>query len=113
MNNVDNIAEIHNQATWAAAQAACKFFNERLGGRDQYSCGFAWVEVPEVRGNTRLGKTLAKVGFSKTYGRKGMTLWNPSGHPCQNVDTKFHGAVAYAKVLEQHGIRAIAMDRLD
>jgi len=30
-----------------AREAAEKFFQERLGGVDQYACGFAWVKVFE------------------------------------------------------------------
>lgn len=107
------IEEIHSEALFAAQQAADKFFNERLGGKDQYACGFAWVEVPSAKGNTRAGKKLAQLGFRKNYGRKGMMLWNPSGHGAQNVDTKFHGAYAYANVLTKYGIEALACDRLD
>ena len=110
---LEDIEAIHLDAVDAAREAAAKFFNEQLGGQDQFACGFAWVEVPSAKGNTRLGKSLAQLGFRKSYGSKGMQLWNPSGHPAQNVDTKFHGAVAYARVLSAHGIEAGAMDRLD
>lgn len=109
----DQIEEIHAKASRAAEAAADDFFWYRLGGKDQYACGFAWVEVPDVKGNTRLGKRLAKLGFRKQYGRKGLSLWNPSRHSAQNVDTKFHGAVAYANVLKNYGIEAIACDRMD
>ena len=110
---LEDIEAIHLTAVDAAREAADRFFNERCGGVDQFACGFAWVEVPEVKGNTKLGKSLMKLGFRKNYGSRGLMLWNPSGHGAQNIDTKFHGAVAYAQVLEAHGIPAIAMDRLD
>lgn len=106
------IPQIHQQATAAAQTAANKFFQERLGGQDQYACGFAWVNVYKVRSNSKLGKALQAVGFKKSYDG-GLQLWNPSGHNCQNVDTKEHGAVAYATVLKQHGIEAYAGSRLD
>lgn len=113
MNLVDQIENIHAEALETARIAADDFFERVLGGEDKMACGFAWVEVPSAKGNTKLGKKLAQMGFRKCYGRKGMMIWNPSGHGAQNVDTKFHGAVAYASVLQKYDIEAIAMDRLD
>ena len=95
-----------------ANRAANKFFQERLGGRDQMACGFAWVTVYE-RGNTKLGRALKAAGFSPAYGG-GLQLWNPSGMMVQNVDTLEVGAEAAAKFLEQMlGVKAYAGSRLD
>jgi len=106
------IPQIHTEAETAAQVAARKFFTEKLGGVDQYACGFAWVTVHNVRSNSKVGKALQAVGFRKAYGG-GLQLWNPSKFPCQNVDTLEHGAVAYATVLKQYGIEAYAGSRLD
>ena len=106
------IPQICNQAQQAAREAASKFFNERLGGKDQFACGFAWVDVYGVRSNSKLGKALIAQGFRKSYS-KTLQLWNPSNFGCQNVDTLEEGARAYAEVLTQHGIRAYAGSRLD
>ncbi len=106
------IPQIHEQASRAAQEAANKFFQEKLGGRDQFACGFAWVSIYKVRSNSKLGKALQAVGFKKAYDG-GLQLWNPSKFPCQNVDTLEHGAMAYATVLKQHGIEAYAGSRLD
>jgi hypothetical protein len=108
---IDNIQSIHNEATQAAQTAARKFFDEKLGGRDQYACGFAWVTVLE-KASTRLGRRLKEVGFRKSYGG-GLQLWDPSRFPCQNVDTLEAGAQAYADVLKKYGIEAYAGSRLD
>ena len=108
---IDNIESIHNEATLAAQTAARKFFHEKLGGRDQYACGFAWVTVIE-KGSTRLGRRLKEIGFRKAYGG-GLQLWDPSRFPCQNVDTLEAGAQAYADVLKKYGIEAYAGSRLD
>lgn len=108
---IDNIESIHNEATQAAEQAARKFFDEKLGGRDQYACGFAWVTVFE-KASTKLGRRLKDVGFRKSYSG-GLQLWNPSHFPCQNVDTLEAGAEAYAQVLKRYGIEAYAGSRLD
>jgi hypothetical protein len=45
-----------------ANKEANRFFQEKLGGRDQYSCGFAWVDVHGVRSNSKQGKDLRRVG---------------------------------------------------
>ena len=95
-----------------AYKAAMQFFYDKLGGRDQYACGFAWVTVYE-RGNTKLGRALKEAGFRPAYGG-GMQLWNPSGLGVQNVDTLEAGAEAAAKFLEQMlGVKAYAGSRLD
>ncbi len=109
--STEAIEEIHFEATRAAEAAATKFFQEKLGGRDQYACGFAWVTVPE-KASTRLGRALKEVGFRKAYGG-GLQLWNPSHFGCQNVDTLEEGARAYADVLKRYGIQAYAGSRLD
>ena len=96
-----------------AYQAAAKFFQERLGGRDQYACGFAWVTVYKVRGNTKLGMALKEAGFRPAYGG-GLQLWNPSGMGVQNVDTLEAGAEAAAEYLRTAlGVEAYAGSRLD
>lgn len=108
---IDDIKSVHTEATAAAQAAARKFFDEKLGGRDQYACGFAWVTVNE-KASTRLGRALKSVGFRRAH-RGGLQLWNPSHFPCQNVDTLEHGAVAYSAVLKKYGIDAYAESRLD
>ena len=95
-----------------ASRAANKFFQERLGGRDQYACGFAWVTVYE-KGSTKLGRALKEAGFRPAYGG-GLQLWNPSGMYVQNVDTLEAGAEAAAEFLTQAlGVKAYAGSRLD
>lgn len=95
-----------------AADAANQFFQDKLGGRDQYACGFAWVTVYE-KGSTRLGRALLENGFRKAYDG-GLQLWNPSGMMVQNIDTLEAGAEAAARSLEaQLGVKAYAGSRLD
>jgi hypothetical protein len=96
----------------AAQKAAIKFFNEKLGGRDQFACGFAWVEIFGVKGNTKLGKMLKAAGVSQNY-NKTFEIWNPSGVNCQNIDTKEEGARAAAEVFTRYGFKAYAGSRLD
>ena len=40
------------EAKSAAREAAERFFQEKLNGRDQFACGFAWVDIFGVKGNT-------------------------------------------------------------
>jgi hypothetical protein len=95
-----------------ANKEANRFFQEKLGGRDQYSCGFAWVDIFGVRSNSKIGKALTFGGFRKSY-TKSLQLWNPAGLGVQNVDTLEAGAEAAAKVFEKYGFKAYAGSRLD
>ena len=101
-----------------AFRAADQFFQTRLGGVDQYACGFAWVTVyPKHKGNTKLGKAerkaLEALGFRKDWTGKAYQIWNPAGYACQNVDTLEAGAEAAARLLQSYGYTAYAGSRLD
>lgn len=108
----DKVNAIVAEAKQAARVAAEKFFQERLGGRDQYACGFAWVNIYKVKGNTKLGKMLKAAGVRQDY-TKAFQIWNPAEMGVQNVDTLEAGAEAAAKVFEQYGFTAYAGSRLD
>ena len=109
---VEEVTAIVAEAKQAARQAAEQFFQEKLGGEDQYACGFAWVNIYGVKGNTKLGKTLKAAGIKQDYS-KAFSIWNPSEHNCQNIDTKEAGAYAAQKVFEKYGFQAYAGSRLD
>lgn len=106
------IPQIVAEAEQAAQAAASKFYYEKLGGQDRYACGFAWVEIYGIKGNTKLGKALAAQGIRKSY-TGGLQMWNPSKFACQNVDTKEAGAEAAAAVFKKYGFTAYAGSRLD
>jgi hypothetical protein len=106
---VNNIVE---EAKLAARVAAETFFREKLHGQDQYSCGFAWVDIFGVRSNSKIGKALTFSGFRKSY-TKSLQLWNPSAMGVQNIDTLEAGAQAAAEVFERYGFKAYAGSRLD
>ena len=108
----EQVNAIVAEAKQAAFQAADKFFKERLGGKDQYACGFAWTNIYKVKGNTKLGKMLKAAGVRQDY-TKAFQLWNPAGYGCQNVDTLEAGAEAAAKVFQKYGFEAYAGSRLD
>jgi hypothetical protein len=106
------VENILTEAKQAARDAAEKFFQEKLGGEDKYSCGFAWTDIYGVKGNTRLGKALKAAGIRKSY-TGSYQIWNPAGLGVQNIDTLEAGAEAAAKVFEKYGFRAYAGSRLD
>ena len=108
----DQVNNIVAEAKNAATVAAQKFFAEKLGGRDQMACGFAWVDIFGVKGNTKLGKMLKAAGVRQSY-TKSFQLWNPAGMNCQNVDTLEEGARAAANVFKKYGFEAYAGSRLD
>ncbi len=108
----EQVNQIVAEAKTEAHKAAMKFFQERLGGKDQYACGFAWVDIFKVKGNTKLGKMLKAAGMDKSY-RGTFQIWNPSGLFVQNVDTLEAGADAAARVFEKYGFTAYAGSRLD
>lgn len=107
------IKDITAEACAAAREAADLFFQTTMGGQDKFACGFAWVDIVGIKGNTKLGRTMKAAGLRKDWSGKAFQIWNPSGHPCQNIDTKEHGAVAAAKVFERYGFKAYAGSRLD
>jgi hypothetical protein len=51
------------QAKQAAIAASNEYFQTKLGGRDQFACGFAWVEVYVERTNSKQAQELIKAGF--------------------------------------------------
>ena len=113
-----DIAAVKTEMTTAAKTACDKFFKERLGGVDQYACGFAWVTVtPNHKGNTKLGKeerrVFAQLGLRQDWTGKAYEIWNPGEFHGQNIDTKEYGAAAAAEVLRKYGFNARAGSRLD
>ena len=110
---VEEIKDIVLEAKIAAKIAANTYFTEKLGGQDQYACGFAWVDIYGIKGNTKLGKAMKAAGIERSDWKKCYSIWNPSEHGCQNIDTKEAGAYAAQKVFEKYGFRAFAGSRLD
>lgn len=106
------VKDIVAEACAAATDAAHLYFQTKLNGQDQYACGFAWVNIHGVKGNTKLGRTLKAAGIRQDYS-KTFQIWNPSGHPAQNVDVKEEGARAAAAVFKKYGFEAYAGSRLD
>ena len=109
---VEQVQNIVAEAKTAARVAASDYFQKRLNGVDQYACGFAWVEILGVKGNSRLGRTLKAAGIEQNHNRT-FSIWNPSGLTVQNIDTKEAGADAAAQVFQKYGFDSFAGSRLD
>jgi hypothetical protein len=75
-------------------------------------CGFAWVNIYGIKGNTKLGKKMKQAGFEKDYSGA-YSIWNPSGLGTQCMYTKEQGAYACAKVFTAAGFTAYAGSRAD
>ena len=108
----EQVNEIVREAQEAARKAALDFFQTRLGGRDQYACGFAWVNIYRVKGNTKLGKMLKAAGVRQDY-TKAFQIWNPAKLGVQSVGILEAGAQAAADVFRKYGFEAYAGSRLD
>jgi hypothetical protein len=108
----EQVNTIVREAKDAAYAAADQFFRTQLKGEDRLMCGFAWVNIWGVKGNTKLGKMLKAAGVKQDY-TKAFQIWNPSGLSVQNVDTKEVGADAAAAVFKRYGFNATSGSRLD
>jgi hypothetical protein len=98
------------QASRQAANTASTQFIQQHG--ELGYCGFAWVNIHGIRGNTRLGKRMKAAGFGKDY-TGAYSIWNPSGLGTQCMSTKEAGAIAAAGVFTAAGFTAHAGSRAD
>ena len=79
---------------------------------EQAYCGFAWVNIWDIKGNTKLGKRMKAAGFDKDY-TGAYSIWNPSGLGTQCMSTKEAGASAAAQVFKAAGFKCSAGSRAD
>jgi len=86
---------------------------DRMGRKDQFACGFAWVEVYVDRVNSKQARELLAAGFKKDYKPRCLSFWNPGDLPVQNIDIKEAGADAMAVYLKSLGLTAYSGSRLD
>ena len=101
------------QAGVQLAKLASIAMYDKMGRKDQFACGFAWVDVYVDRTNSKQAKELLAAGFRKDYKPKCLSFWNPGDLPVQNVDIKEAGADAMATYLRTLGLNAYAGSRLD
>jgi len=110
--SVEDLKTIVAEAKDAARKAAQTFINDELDGEDRFACGFAWVSIHGVKGNTKLGKNLKAAGVEQAWDRS-FQIWNPAEVGFQNIDCKEVGARAAAEVFKRYGFTAYAGARLD
>jgi hypothetical protein len=109
----EQIEAIVMEACGAAKQAATRFFREDLKGQDCWPCGFGWVSINGIRGNSRLGRTLESNGVRRNRYERNYQIWNPADLPVQNMDVIYTGAQAAAEVFRRYGFDAVARSRID
>lgn len=114
--NID-LLELHKKGI-VAAKAAAQAENDRLGPEQSrgFDCGFAWIHAPDVRLNTKVGKQLLALGYTK-YHPTGVMLWYGNLHdiPTQSIGVHIAAVQAYAEVIKANdqGIRFITGSRYD
>ena len=106
---VDEIKRIIQEAKTAARDAATAYIEQY--GEHAY-CGFAWVNIWDIKGNTKLGKRVKAAGLDKDY-TGAYNIWNPSGLGTQCMSTKEAGASAAAQVFKDYGFKCSAGSRAD
>ena len=106
---VEDLKTIKAAALQHANDAAVAYMDTH--GEHAY-CGFAWVNIYGIKGNTKLGKRMKAAGFEKDY-TGAYSIWNPSGLGTQCMSTKEAGAYAAAKVFSAAGFTAYAGSRAD
>ena len=118
MYTVLDLETILAEAKASAAIAASSFlddWNASTGG-NQYGepmyCGFAWVNIYKIKGNTKLGRAMKQAGYTKDY-TGAYQIYNPAGYGGKSMDVKEAGARAAAKVFEQYGFTAYPGGRAD
>ena len=106
---VEDLKTIKAAALQHAQDAAMAFIEQH--GELGY-CGFAWVNIYNIKGSTKLGRRMKQAGFEKDY-TGAYSIWNPSGLGTQCMSTKEAGASACAQVFKAAGFTAYAGSRAD
>jgi hypothetical protein len=106
---VEDLQTIRAAALQHANDAATQWMDTH---GEQWYCGFAWVNIYGIKGNTKLGRKMKAAGFEKDYSGA-YSIWNPSGLGTQCMSTKEAGADAAAKVFQAAGFTAYAGSRAD
>ena len=106
---VEDLQAIKSAALQHAADAGVAHI-EQYG--EQAYCGFAWVNIWGIKGNTKLGKRMKAAGLDKDY-TGAYSIWNPSALGTQCMSTKEAGASAAASVFKAYGFKCSAGSRAD
>ena len=107
--SIQELKDLLVEAKTAAHNAAVEHINKY--GEHAY-CGFAWINIYDIKGNTKLGKRMKQAGIEKDYSGA-YKIWNPSGLGTQCMSTKEAGAEAAARVFTAAGFKCYAGSRAD
>ena len=106
---VEDIKDIIREAK-SEARAAAEAHIDQWG--EHAYCGFAWVNIWDIKGNTKLGKRMKQAGLDKDY-TGAYSIWNPSSLGTQCMSTKEAGARAASEVFKAYGFKCSAGSRAD
>ena len=106
---VEDLRTIKAAALQHAEDAALEYMHTH--GEHAY-CGFAWINIYNIKGSTKLGRRMKQAGFEKDY-TGAYSIWNPSGLGTQCMSTKEAGAQAAAQVFKAAGFTCYAGSRAD
>jgi len=115
---VEDIVAIKQEAVSEAKRAVAEFLADwtaKTGGNEYGEpmyCGFAWMSIHGVKGNTKLGKALKSAGIEQAWD-KSFQIWDPAQHRGQSMDAKEVGAQACADVFRKYGFTAYMGSRAD
>jgi len=109
---VEQIRNLVDEAKAKAYAAADEHENKYYPEGGWGACGFAWVNIWGIKGNTKLGRAMKAAGIEKDYSGA-HSIWNPSKYPTQNVSTLEAGAQSASQVFKDAGFTAYAGSRLD
>ena len=106
VEDIQHIIQLAKAEAYGAAQTHIDTYGEQM------YCGFAWVNIWDIKGNTKLGKRMKLAGLDKDY-TGAYSIWNPSGLGTQCMSTKEAGARAAAEVFKAYGFKCSAGSRAD
>tara|TARA_R110002074_G_scaffold20963_1_gene65551 strand:+ start:215 stop:592 length:378 start_codon:yes stop_codon:yes gene_type:complete len=106
VEDIKNIVALAKAEAYGAAMQHIDTYGE------QAYCGFAWVNIWKIKGNTKLGKRMKTAGLVKDY-TGAYNIWNPSTLGTQCMSTKEAGARACASVFKKYGFECSAGSRAD
>lgn len=118
MMTLEQLKSVISDAEQEATRASKNYLRDVLGGRDQFPCGFAWVNIigfngQRITGNTKMGKLLKQVGVTQNYGDRKFQAWCPGRIGCQNVGVHERGASTFAHKLQLAGFDVEMGSKLD
>jgi len=108
---IEDLKAIKDEAL-TEAHSACMALAGKYGN-DFGCCGFAWLNIYGIKGNTRLGKKMKAVGFDKSWLKGAIYLWSPGNYNGQSLDIHEAGARAAAKIFTGYGFKAYSGSRMD